>query len=202
MSWNHRQLSLWHSKVLPEATVVGVKKVLNIVSISWWTSCSQRKKGSSGRCLKLIRWQGPPNINKLTEIVLSFRVTLFIQSFKKKEFVYLVCLEVTNTVDAALSLLINILSLKLHIAPLKWLHLCGCKFLQLSGIQSVRWIIVILEYKHSAANSQQQGKKKNMIQSFCWQWICIHFEYSPFFSLPQCCFCFMCTTVLKSHRFG
>ena len=69
--------------------------------------------------MKLIRWQGPPNINKLTEIVLSFRVTLFIQSFKKKEFVYLVCLEVTNTVDAALSLLINILSLKLHIAPLK-----------------------------------------------------------------------------------
>lgn len=26
MSWNHRKLSLWHSKGLPEAIVVSVKK--------------------------------------------------------------------------------------------------------------------------------------------------------------------------------
>ena len=45
-------------------------------------------------CLKLERWQGPPQV-KQYEIVLSFKVSLFIQftqPWKWGEFVNLVCL--------------------------------------------------------------------------------------------------------------
>ena len=39
-------------------------------------------------CVKLERWQGPPHINKVKqyEIVLSFKVSLFIQLFELGEF--------------------------------------------------------------------------------------------------------------------
>ena len=38
-------------------------------------------RGGAGHCLKLRSWQGPPNINKVKwyEIVLAFKVSLFIQ---------------------------------------------------------------------------------------------------------------------------
>ena len=51
-------------------------------SITESTSCSQRKTRSPEQCLKLERWQGPPHINKgrQYETVLSFRLSLFIQS--------------------------------------------------------------------------------------------------------------------------
>ena len=53
------------------------------------TSCSQKEKRSLEHCLKLERWQGPPHINKIKqyEIVLNFKVSLFIQFvwIKKKK---------------------------------------------------------------------------------------------------------------------
>ena len=47
-------------------------------------SCSQRKIRTPKHRLKLERWTGPPHINKVkqNETVLSFKVSLFIQSFK------------------------------------------------------------------------------------------------------------------------
>ena len=49
---------------------------------------------STEHFLKLERWQGPPHVNKvkLYETVSSFKVSLFIQSWKQWKFVYLVCL--------------------------------------------------------------------------------------------------------------
>ena len=52
-------------------------------------------------CLKLERWQGPPHINKMKqyETVLSFKITLyvqFIQSWKQRDFAYIVCLGMRN----------------------------------------------------------------------------------------------------------
>ena len=52
-------------------------------------------------CLKREKWQGPPHVNKVKQydIVLSFNVSLFIQfiqSWKQREFVYLVCLGINN----------------------------------------------------------------------------------------------------------
>ena len=43
--------------------------------------------------LKLERWQGPPHTNKVKqyEVVLSFKVSLFIHSGKQRELVYSVC---------------------------------------------------------------------------------------------------------------
>ena len=45
-------------------------------------------------CLKVERWQGPPHINKVKwyEMLLSFRVSLFIQSWQWREFYYFVSL--------------------------------------------------------------------------------------------------------------
>ena len=55
-------------------------------------------KRSLENSLKLERWQGLPYMNKVKwyEIVLSFIVSLFIQSLKQREFVYLVCLHLEN----------------------------------------------------------------------------------------------------------
>lgn len=63
--------------------------------------------------------------------------------------------------------------IKLHNGPLNWLHLCGCKLLQLSGIQSVRWIISILEYIHSAAHSEHQEKPHDPIILLTVDFACI-----------------------------
>ena len=48
--------------------------------------------------LKVGRWQGPPHINtvKWYDIVSSFKVSLFIQSWNQREFVYLACLGQKN----------------------------------------------------------------------------------------------------------
>ena len=78
-------------------------------------------------CLKLERWQGPPNINKVKqyEIVLSFKVSLynqFIHSWKWRQFVYLVCLGIKESVSEDRSLIITISSPKLRCAPFKNTH--------------------------------------------------------------------------------
>ena len=62
-------------------------------------------------------WQGPPNTNqvKQCEIVLSFKVSRFIQLWKQSESVYLVCLGIKRkSVDRELSLLIKISYPKRH----------------------------------------------------------------------------------------
>ena len=66
-------------------------------SHSWINKLISEENKVPEECLKLERWQGPPNKNKVKqyEIVLSFKVglfILFIQSWKQSEFVYLVCL--------------------------------------------------------------------------------------------------------------
>ena len=68
-------------------------------------------KISSGHCLKMERWQGPPHINtvKEHEIVLSFKISLSIQ--------YL-----STEVIEDLSPLIKLSSLKLQSAPLMTIH--------------------------------------------------------------------------------
>ena len=60
-------------------------------------------------------WQGPPHINKQYEIVLFIKISLFIQSWKCTEFVYL-C--INKSVYEALSLLIILSPQKLQNAPL------------------------------------------------------------------------------------
>ena len=54
----------------------------NYFSLSEKTSCCQGKIRSPEHCLKLESWRGPPHRNKFKqyEIVLSFKVSLFIQS--------------------------------------------------------------------------------------------------------------------------
>ena len=66
-------------------------------SHSWINKLISEENKVPEECLKLERWQGPPNINKVKqyEIVLSSKVgliILFIQSRKQSGFVYLVCL--------------------------------------------------------------------------------------------------------------
>ena len=60
-------------------------------------------------------WLGPPHINKQYEIVLFIKISLFIQSWKCTEFVYL-C--INKSVYEALSLLIILSPQKLQNAPL------------------------------------------------------------------------------------
>ena len=64
-----------------------------LFSITEQTSCSLREKRIE-HCLTLGRWQGPPHINKVKqcEIVLSFTISLFIQSRKWRQLVYCICL--------------------------------------------------------------------------------------------------------------
>ena len=72
--------------------------------------------GSPEHCLKLERWQGPPNIKKVKqdEVVLSFKV-----SYTNKVFFYLVCLGFKKkSPNEKLSHLIKISSPKLHTAAL------------------------------------------------------------------------------------
>ena len=64
-----------------------IYKLINIYfSISQWTSWSQRKIRFPEHRVKLERWQGPPHINEVKqyETVLSFHVSLFIQSCKQR----------------------------------------------------------------------------------------------------------------------
>ena len=57
-----------------------------------------RGKWGPQNTLKLERWQGPPHFNKVKqyEVVLSFKVVLFIQSWQQRESVCLVCSGITQ----------------------------------------------------------------------------------------------------------
>ena len=67
-----------------KTTNVGIHSLIEVIikiqEYNLQSSCSQRKIRS--HCLKTERWQGPPHINKVKqyETMLSFRVSLFIQS--------------------------------------------------------------------------------------------------------------------------
>lgn len=68
--------------------------------------------------VKLERWQGPLNVNKTKqyEIVLSFKLDLFVRSWKWREFVYLV-----DMMKISWSVQLKISSPKLHSPPQpKW----------------------------------------------------------------------------------
>ena len=75
---------------------------------------NKRIIGPQFNVLKLERWQGPPNINKVKqyEIVLSFKVSFYIQSFS--------VFDHDNHSVKKCSHLINSSALKLHSAPSNW----------------------------------------------------------------------------------
>ena len=66
--------------------------------LNWINKLLSEENQVPEHCLKLERWQGPPNM-KQNETVLSFKVSLFIQfiqSWKQRQFVYLVLLGIKS----------------------------------------------------------------------------------------------------------
>ena len=87
----------------------------------WINELFSEENKIAEHCWKLGRWQDPPHINKVKQYtVLSFKVSLFIQSWKPRQSVCLVCLgRRKRSANEDLSLLINISSPKLE-CSFKW----------------------------------------------------------------------------------
>ena len=79
----------------PNFDIYNINEVLLIHN--WLHKLFSEEKKVPEHCLKLERWQGPPNINKLKqyETLLSFKFSLliqFVKSWKQRLFICLVCL--------------------------------------------------------------------------------------------------------------
>ena len=118
--------STWFNIYNINTRIIQTQDIFIFFPITEWTSCSQRKIRSPELCLKLERCRGPPNVNKVKqyEVVLSFKVSLFIQfsqSWKNQKAIVVLQL---ITCTAALTLKLFRINWRCY-----WGHLankCGC----------------------------------------------------------------------------
>ena len=136
--------------------------------ISEWKSCSPE------HCLNLERWQGPPQC----ETVSSFKVSLFIQSWKQRGLVYLVCQWRSFSSESNSSL-------KLRSAPLR----CHIQTPTLASYTQQQYNPIIITIQ-KCGDRDNRKKKAALFACLCAWW---------HFLIPTCPFKLLVVTQTHTH---